>query len=246
MRVAAFQRTALFDDPEAVIRSITADLLWAEAQGIDLAIFPECYLQGHSYYAELSARRALSLDDPLMSQLFSTPSKTTAIVGYFERRDQAVYNSAVVFGSSRLLGNYAKAHPTEEGCTPGESFPVWSRSGWTFGINICGDLNYPETADKIVSNGARLICCPLNMMLRPLKAQKFREISLAKLRECAVATGAWVVSADVIGDNSDSWMSFGCTAIVNPDGEIVARAEELVEGVVVFDLPEHAAVLGRG
>ncbi|WP_281023931.1 carbon-nitrogen hydrolase family protein [Rhizobium tropici] len=145
MRIAAFQRLALFDAVEQAAEVLARDLAWAEEQGIDLALFPECYLQGHSYDKSVAKRRALSLDDPYLNALVArfAAGGTTAIVGLFESRGDAIYNSAIVAKSGRTIGVYAKAHPLEKGCTPGKDFPVWEENHWRFGINICADLRYP-------------------------------------------------------------------------------------------------------
>lgn len=43
----------------------------------------------------------------------------------------------------------------------------------------------------------------------------------------------------------DDRISYGCTAIVAPDGRVVMRVPELEEGVVVFDLPDIPLPAGR-
>jgi predicted amidohydrolase len=45
-----------------------------------------------------------------------------------------------------------------------------------------------------------------------------------------------VASADVTG-TSGNLVSYGCTAIVTPEGSVVARVPELQEGVAVYDVP---------
>lgn len=239
MRVAAFQRFPIFDAVHDASDALLRDLLWADERGIDLAVFPECFLQGHSYDQSTVAARAISLHQlPLLRLLDRlTAVRTTAVVGLFERRGEKIYNSAIVFQRGHLMGTYAKAHPIEDGCTPGREFPVWSCENWTFGINICNDLNYPDVADLITGRGARLICCLLNMMLRPKKAERWRGPALENLQKCALRTNCFVVSADVAGPRDDGWLSYGCTAIVRPDGTIADRAAELVEDVAIFDLP---------
>ncbi|MEF0939702.1 carbon-nitrogen hydrolase family protein [Rhizobium sp. BR 362] len=240
MRVAAFQRRALFDALDEVGDVLSRDLTWADEQGIDLALFPECYLQGHSYEPALARRRALSLDDPALNALIArcASGKTTAIIGLFERRGESVYNSAVVARAGRISGVYAKVHPIERGCTPGTDFPVWALGNWCFGINICSDLRYPYTAVRLARKGARLICNPVNLMLRPHKAEKWHRPAIESLRICAKHTRCWVMSADVVGSNDDGWVSYGSTAIVDPNGVVVAKAKAYSEDVLVFDLPD--------
>jgi predicted amidohydrolase len=77
----------------------------------------------------------------------------------------------------------------------------------------------------------------MNMMLQPTKVSRWREPCIASLRDCARQTGCWVVSSDVVGTNPDGWVSYGCTVIVDPPGNVVQRVDEFVEGVAVFDLP---------
>jgi predicted amidohydrolase len=239
MRVAAFQRLAIFDAVGVAADVMLRDIAWADANGVDLVVFPEAYLQGHTYSPGLTKRRALSLDDPrLLAVIDQTrTTKATAIVGFFERRADGVYNSAMVIAGGRLKGVYAKANPIETGCLPGSAFPVWDIGDWRFGINICSDLRRSELAQTVANRGAGLICCPMNMMLTPAKVSRWREPCLAGFRDCARQTGCWVVSSDVVGTNSEGWASYGCTVIVDPQGRVVQRVDEFVEGVTVFDLP---------
>jgi len=241
MRIAAFQRLALFDAVEQAAETLTRDLAWAETQGIDLALFPECYLQGHSYDEAIARRRALSLDDPCLNALVArcAPGRTTAIVGFFEKRGAALHNSSLVAKGGRIVGVYAKAHPLESGCSPGTDFPVWEAGRWRFGINICADLRYPYTARRLAQKGAGLICNPINLMLRPHKAEKWHKPGISSLQTCARHTGCWVMASDVVGSNDDGWVSYGSSAIVDPNGVVVAKAKPYSEDVLVFDLPDR-------
>ncbi len=246
MRIAAFQRLALFDAVEQAAEVLARDLAWAERQGIDLALFPECYLQGHSCNEAIARRRALPLDDPGLDALVArfASSRTTAVIGLFEKRGDALYNSAMVVKSGRIAGVYAKAHPLESGCTPGKDFPIWQEGHWRFGINICADLRYPYTAARLARKGAGLICNPVNLMLRPHKAEKWHRPCISSLQICARHTGCWVMASDVIGSNEDGWVSYGSTAIVDPNGVVVAKAKPYCEDVLVFDLPDRQLTRG--
>jgi predicted amidohydrolase len=238
MRVAAFQRFSIFDDPVKVGEQVLRDLTWADEQGVGLAVFPESYLQGHSYDRASIERRAVPLDSSTIERLLHNLSaiRATAILGLFERRGDQIFNSAVVIEGGRLAGVYAKAFPLEDGCVAGSEFPVWNHGKWRYGINICNDTNYPQAADALTRQGANLICAPINNTLRPKKADLWRMRSPENLRNVARRTGCWVVTADAAGPGKDDWFSYGCTLIVNPDGSIASRTRELVEDVAVFDL----------
>jgi predicted amidohydrolase len=58
MRVAAVQCFALSDDFERASNFIAERLGWADREGVDLVLFPEAYVLGHSYDGETIRRRA--------------------------------------------------------------------------------------------------------------------------------------------------------------------------------------------
>jgi predicted amidohydrolase len=235
MRVAAFQRAPTVDSAAAV-DSVLEDLAWADAEGVDLALFPECHLVGHAYARAAVEARATSRDGALMQALLGRAGgvRATAVVGLFEQRDGRIFNTALVIAQGRVLGGYSKAHPNEEGVEPGRDFPVFEGE-LRFGVNICNDANHPSTAQRLADGGARVICYPLCNVLRPAVAEQWRSLSLQNLQRRARETGCWVISADAAGRQGDR-LSYGCTAVVRPDGEVAARAPELRDHVVVWDL----------
>lgn len=237
LRLAAFQRRPVFGDIPGAKRTLVRDLAWADERGAHLAVFPECYLQGYATDRRTLDERALSLSDPSVADLLLELRgvRAMAVVGMIERRGDALLNTALVIAEGQLIGTYSKAHPNEEGIAAGREFPVFRGLALPFGINICNDANYPETAMRLVSEGARLICYPLNNMLQPHKARKWRLLSVDNLRTRAIQTGCWVASSDVVGDH-ERLTSFGCTMIIRPDGQIAARVAEGTEGVALFDL----------
>ncbi|MDH7975047.1 carbon-nitrogen hydrolase family protein [Sphingomonas sp. AR_OL41] len=255
MRLAVFQRRPIMGDPERAATIIADDLSWASKQSVDLALFPEGVLTGHSYDPATIAAVAIKRDGPELRTLLGqlAPGHPAAIVGAFERRGGAIFNSAFAIEEGAVTGRYAKAHPNEPGVTAGDDCPVFVRAGLTYGINICADANHPATAQRLADAGARLICYPLNNWLPIATADRWRERSIANLQARARQTGCWVASADVTG-TGEGVISHGCTMIVATDGAIVARVAEGQEGVAVFDMrlrklrrspPERSAPLHR-
>jgi len=228
----------VFDDAERASAVIVERLRWAEAEGVALLLFPEAWLLGHAYDAatiRARAEAAATALPALCDRVAAFP--TTLVVGAFEAGGRRLFNHAVVIEGGRVVGRYAKAHPNEAGVTPGTAFPIFERSGLHYGINICNDANHPEAAARLAEQGADLILLPLNNLLRPETAERWRAKSLANLVARARETGCWVVSADVAGTVDDR-LSYGCTAIVSPQGNLVARVPELQEGVAMVDIDE--------
>jgi predicted amidohydrolase len=130
--------------------------------------------------------------------------------------------------------------PTNPGVSAGTDYTIFEHSGVRYGINICNDANHSDAAQSVADQGASLILYLLNNLLPPDTAAKWRAKSVENLRARARQTGCWIVSADVTGEQGEL-VSHGCTVVVNPGGQIVARAKEGAEGMAVFDIPPMVA-----
>jgi predicted amidohydrolase len=238
MRIAVVQCAAIADDPAGACAVIVQRLRWAIEEAIDLVLFPEAFLLGHSYGPETIRSRAHKATSAALAELCRQVDAfpATLVVGAFEVAASHIFNSAFVIEEGRISGRYAKAYPNEPGVTAGSDFPTFVRSTVRYGINICNDANH--AAEQTAQQGAGLILYLLNNMLPPAGAERWREKSIANLVARARQTGCWIASSDVTGA-CEGLMSYGCTAIVAPDGQIVARVPELNEGVAVYDVPER-------
>jgi predicted amidohydrolase len=241
VRVAAFQLPPVLDDATAATAAIAAGVSWAADQGADLAVFPEAYLHGHSYDPETIAKRARSLDHPEVTELAEALRgfPVTVVAGMFERRGSSLRNVALVLRAGTIAGVYAKARPNEPGVEAGEDMPVFDAGGTPFAVNICNDANDPALARRAADGGASLLCYPLNNVLPPLIAERWRERHIGNLVARARETRCWVVAADVAGTSGEK-VSFGCTAIVSPKGEGRARVPEGTLGRIMLDVSRLA------
>ena len=79
---------------------------------------------------------------------------------------------------------------------------MFELDGLRFGINICNDANFAVPALRLSGQGAELLCYPLNNLLLPATADKWRGKSVENLRQRALDTGCWVVSSDVVGEHA--------------------------------------------
>jgi predicted amidohydrolase len=237
----------ILDDARTACAAVTAGVSWAADQGACLAVFPEAYLHGHSYDRETIARRARALTDPEVRGLAESLGRfpVTVVLGMFERRGNSLRNVALVMRAGAIEGVYAKARPNEGGVEAGDDIPVFHADGLRFAINICNDANYPDVAQRARKGGASVLCYPLNNVLPPTTAERWRERSIGNLVARARETGCWAVSSDVAGA-CGTRMSLGCTAIVSPEGEIRAQVPEGAVGRIRLDLyPQPLPSPGR-
>lgn len=237
MRVGACQTPELLGDVDAALRVVDDFAGRADA---DLLLFPECFLQGYLVTERHVHGHAFELRSAEFAAVLARLAgiRQTLVLGMIERRRGRYYNTALVVTGGRVAGGYRKTFLTagESVFTPGDSYPVFTRDGVRFGMNICYDTQFPQAAAAVAAAGAQVLLVPAqNMMPRDnaLRWQaRHNEIRAQRVRE----TGLWLVSADVTGERDDTRIGLGPTCVINPSGQIVARVPTGTIGMAVADV----------
>ncbi len=112
---------------------------------------------------------------------------------------------------------------------------MFQASRLMFGINICSGTKFAYTAAAVAIQGAKLIVCPANNMMRWQTALQLKDMHNLSRSERAQETGLWLVSADVTGE-SDGRLGIGPTAFINPAGHVVAQVPMLEVGMVTAEI----------
>ena len=242
VKVAAYQAPLLpAGSTELALRLIRERVEWCEAEGVDILCCPEGVLGGLADYASLPEAFAIDAGsgqlDAVLALLAS--DRVTTIVGFTECTSEGrLYNSAAVFHRGSVAGVYRKLHPAINTSvyTAGDLMPVFTAGDLTFGIAICRDSTFPEPTRQMAAQGAAVLFVPSNNGLPPVKGGP--EL-VADARSCdrarAVENRMWVVRADVAG-RTGGLVSHGSSAIVDPQGTVVAEARMLETGLVVGEI----------
>ena len=93
--------------------------------------------------------------------------------------------------------------------------------GVPLGLTVCYDLRFPELYRILAVRGARVIAVPA--AFTKVTGAAHWEILL---RARAIENQAFVVAADQVGRSGDGKESFGGSMIVDPWGEVLARAPD--------------------
>ena len=105
---------------------------------------------------------------------------------------------------------------------PGEEIVLSeTRDGVPFGMTVCYDLRFPELYRIQAIRGARILLVPA--AFTKITGQAHWEILL---RARAIENQAFVIAADQVGQHPPDKESFGGTMIVDPWGELLARAPD--------------------
>ena len=170
MKVAVVQMDIKIQDKAYNLGRILDRLEAAAKEGANLVVFPECALTGYCFD---SPEDALPVAEPVPgagAERIAEAAKDLdcyAVVGMLERVGREVYNAAVVIGPEGVLGSYHKVHMPFLGIDRynaygEEAFPVFETRYGKVGVNICFDLNFPESARTAKLRGARLLVVPTN------------------------------------------------------------------------------------
>jgi len=213
----------------------------ADAQGVDLLVFPECFLQGYLVEEQHLRQHALDLGSAQFASILGRLARIeqTLVFGVIEHGNGGRYfNTAVVVRRGGLLGAYRKTHlvPGESLFHKGDAYPTFELQGVRFGINICYDTRFAEAAARVAAQGAQLLLVAAQNMMRRAAADRWKELHNRIRAQRARETGMWLVSADVTGKRGEDRIGYGPTSVIDPSGEVVAQVPLMATGMVVADI----------
>jgi predicted amidohydrolase len=218
----------------------------AAGRGAKLVVIGELFLQGPGS-REWGARYATqpSLDDPHVAELAKLAAEldVTIAMGCIARGSFAsgdAYNAALVVTPAGLAGVFRKCHlanfPYEQGVSNELSFysagtdlsPIDTPAG-RLGVHICYDIFFPEVARAQALSGAEY------MVNLAAAGETFEHYWDHLCWARAVENGSWYLLCSVVGGSTER-AYFGGSRIVAPDGEVVARARDYEEDILVADI----------
>lgn len=137
----------------------------------DVVVTPEGFLDGYVATEPYVTRETLAdyAIDPATSYYvkqiatWAATHRVWVIVGCARRGPDGIYNSALILDrDGALVGVYDKVHcqTHDQKYTPGRSLPVFAADFGPFGVMICADRRWPETARTLALKGARVIFNP--------------------------------------------------------------------------------------
>ena len=157
--------------------------------------------------------------------------QTMIVVGMYRvKTDDKLYNSAVVFNrAGDQIFSYDKnflAGDEKEYLTAGTGFPIWENEFGRIGIEICWDMQFPETARSYAMKDVDLILCPTwgwEYLYGPARAYE-NGIYVA----ATMAVPAW---KNIEGKRSPS-------QVIAPDGEILGCGSSNQEEIVLVEIKD--------
>ncbi len=166
-RIACCQLDVVKADFPANKAKFEQTLHTLKAEGVELAIFPECFLTGYAFSSREEAHAAaVTQNEAADLQNAVDQTGILAIVGFAEVFEGGLANTAVLLEPGAAPRFFRKVHLPYMGLDrfvePGNDLPVYETRLGRIGILICFDQRPPEAARTMVLKGADLICLPTN------------------------------------------------------------------------------------
>ncbi|MDH3451047.1 MAG: NAD+ synthase, partial [Gammaproteobacteria bacterium] len=204
----------------------------------DLVIVPELGLLGYPpedllLRAELDARVETAL-----RELCERMPPIALLVGTVLRREQRMYNGAVLLQDGNVVAEYHKQCLPNYGVfdekryfTPGRAATVVTLKGVRCGITVCEDIWEPGPARAAAQAGAQVL---LNINGSPYHRGKAAE-RLAVIRARVQETALPICYVNLFG-GQDELIFDGGSLVVDAQGECVARAALFDEDLLPIDV----------
>ncbi|MFX1563334.1 MAG: carbon-nitrogen family hydrolase [Promethearchaeota archaeon] len=243
LRVACAQMDVIFGDKDANMGAVVQMANMAADKQADLLVLPELFTTGFCLnQANLLAEKPLGHSVQLLRDLASRFRLLLVGGSILERRGDKIYNTCPIIGKDgKLLGTYDKIHlfppfVEDKYLTPGGKLNTIKTSYGQFGVMICFDIRFPETARSLALQGAQVIFCPAEFPAERIN------VWATLLRARAIENQVFVVGCNRVGSDGKNIFG-GRSAIIDPEGKTLAQADDSAQLIdAVIDLDQIAAV----
>ncbi len=248
MRLALAQINPTVGDIDGNARKIAEWIEHARAAGAELAIFPELCVPGYPAEDLYLKRHFVQASQRAVEELARGVSGVTVLVGFAEPVSDGgdfrhAHNSLAVLADGALRSVYRKIRLPNYAVFDEQRYFVSGRepltievAGEKVGLTICEDcwVEGPPASVEVAA-GAGLIANPSGSPYHRGKGAEREEMFASRAR----AYGAAFAFCNLIG-GQDELVFDGQSFVVDPGGQVIARAAQFEEELLVCDLPPPA------
>jgi NAD+ synthase (glutamine-hydrolysing) len=248
LRIALAQIDPTVGDVDGNAAKVAEWIGRAEAEGAELTVFPELCIPGYPAEDLYLKRHFVEAGRRAVEELARGVGDTVVLVGFAEpvagggdRRH--AHNSLAVLSGGRVrtvyrknrLPNYA-VFDEQRYFVPGTEPLTVGVAGAGVGLTICEDVwteGPPASSEAI--EGAELIVNPSGSPYRRGKGREREKMFAAR----AHAYGTHLAFCNLVG-GQDELVFDGHSFVVDPGGEVIARAAQFEEELLVCEIPAGA------
>ena len=239
LRIALAQINATVGDLSGNRQKIVKGLKKARKSGAHLVAFPELAITGYPPEDLLLKPDFVESAQGILTELAPETKGLVAVVGCLWVEDD-LYNGAAVLANGQLIGVYAKHFLPNYGVfdenryfQAGRNNPVFRLDNVVIGISICEDIWYPNGPPQAqaAQGGAQIL---INISSSPYFQGKGQDRE-RMLSTRAADNRAYLAYCNLVG-GQDELIFDGQSTIFDPQGEMIARAGQFTEDLLIADL----------
>ena len=252
---AVAQIDSILGDLEANLRKHLDLIDAARTAGVELLLFPEMSLTGHSAGPD-TLRLAIDRNHRFVAEIARAAGEMCTVFGVIEEAAAAqFYNSAIAVRDDKVAFVHRKINLATYGrLEDGKHFAAGSQietfdpgAGWHASILICADTWNPALVHLAALQGATLLLAPISSAIEAVGAEFDNPAGWdTNLRFYALTYGMPVMMANRVGREGDLTF-WGGSRILDPFGRPLAHAaesgEELVRAQLDFEHVRRARYL---
>ena len=244
LTLGIWQDSSVPGDIAANLAAVDSAAVSAAEKGVELLVFPECFLTGYfnSEGAEAVARK---VDKNVINSLHGI-AETNAIallVGLYEHQPYGIHNAALLIGANgETLATYRKralyGEWEQAEFKPGRNPVLVEYRGVRIAVLICFDLEFPELARECARNGAEVIAVPTALM------EPYGCVARHLVPTRAFENQVYVAYANRTGRESDI-RYHGHSSICGPDGNRLVSAKNSGPELLVATVARSTVAAAR-
>jgi NAD+ synthase (glutamine-hydrolysing) len=252
LRIALAQIDPTVGDLEGNAARIAEWIERAAGEGVDLAIFPELCLPGYPAEDLYLKRHFVAANLAAIEQLARGVGEMVALVGFAEPvagggDHRHAHNSLAVLSRGEVRGVYRKnrlpnysVFDEQRYFVPGSEPATIEVAGTRVGLTVCEDVwDEGPPASSEAAAGARLIANPSGSPYHRGKGREREAMFAARAR----SYGTYLAFCNLVG-GQDELVFDGHSFVVDPSGEVLARATQFEEELLICEIPAGPAAGG--
>ena len=249
LRIAMAQINSSVGDFEGNKRKIIDCIDQAKSIKTDIIAFPELAITGYPPQDLLFNTKFIETNLEVLDGIVTESNDITAIIGFVDKdQNDNIYNSAAIISDKTLQGVYHKIHLPNYGVfdekryfSKGSKTKLIVLGKTKIGVSICEDIWHPN--GPILEQALQGAQLSININGSPYHAGK-KKVRENLLKSHSINHHLFVGYINMVG-GQDELVFDGNSMLLNPNGEIIAQANQFEEDLVFTDLKIDESKLDR-
>ena len=249
LRIAMAQINSSVGDFEGNKRKIIDCIDQAKYIKTDIIAFPELAITGYPPQDLLFNTKFIETNLEVLDGIVTEANDITTIIGFVDKdQNDNIYNSAAIISDKTLQGVYHKIHLPNYGVfdekryfSKGSKTKLIVLGKTKIGVSICEDIWHPN--GPILEQALQGAQLSININGSPYHAGK-KKVREDLLKSHSINHQLFVGYINMVG-GQDELVFDGNSMLLNPNGEIIAQANQFEEDLVFTDLKINEPKLER-